>query len=570
MTILSLIPVAVPVLAALGYAALGWRWATAWLGPACAAVTLAAAIMLAVDVTRAGPLAVAGLLRVDALSAFMLLVIGAVALLATAATPAYLRGEIAAGRATARTAARHSLLVQLFLAAMALAVLAANLGVLWVAIEATTIVTAFLVGQRRTRPAVEAAWKYVVICSTGIALALLGTLLLNYAAHGTGLDLATLAANARGLDPSVTRIAVALLILGFGTKAGLAPLHAWLPDAHSQAPAPVSALMSGVLLSVALYAVLRVKVIADAALGPGFARTLLTVMALATLALAASSLLAQRDYKRMLAYSSMEHLGLVALGAAIGSPLAIAAALLHVLGHGLAKGVLFLGAGRILQVTGTSRIDRVRGLAARGPLLAGCVGLGVLALLGMPPFSLFASELGIARAGFAGGMGWVTGVALVLVLVIAAALLGHTSRMLLGAPPEDRGAAAAVGDTMSGPALDAVADPVSDPVSPPVLGSVSHPVTRPVADLVVRPGAAPAAGQTTVTVPASAPAPDPEPHPGPIATATGPANATAVRLPVAPALALTGALLACAVLGVSAGPLTTLLHLAADLLTGTP
>ena len=194
----------------------------------------------------------------------------------------------------------------------------------------------------------EAAWKYVVICSTGIALALLGLLLLNAAAaHAgvpAGLDWARLVSAAPHLDAGVTRIAVALLIVGFGTKAGLAPLHAWLPDAHGQAPAPVSALMSGVLLSVAFYAILRVKAIADLALGAGFARTLLVVLALASLLLAASLLIRQRDYKRMLAYSSIEHMGLIALGAAVGGPLALAAVLLHMLGHGLVKGSLFVSA----------------------------------------------------------------------------------------------------------------------------------------------------------------------------------------------------------------------------------
>jgi hydrogenase-4 component F len=446
--LLLLAPVLVPVLAAAVYALAGWRPATAWVAPVSAAGVLAAAVVTAIDVAGAGTRAVVdGLVRVDALSAFMLTVVASIALLATLATPAYLRAEIQAGRASRRTATRHSILVQLFLSTMALAVLAANLGLLWVAVEATTIVTAFLVGQRRTRSAVEAAWKYVVICSTGIALALLGALVLSAAAEHTaalpGLDLARLSAAAAELDPQVTRIAVVLLILGFGTKAGLAPLHAWLPDAHSQAPAPVSALMSGVLLSVAFYAILRVKIISDAALGAGFARALLVVVALASLALAASLLLAQRDYKRMLAYSSIEHMGLLALGCAVGSPLAIAAVLLHIVGHGLAKSVLFLGAGRVLQITGSSRINAVRGLAARQPLLAGCVGFGVLALIGFPPFSLFASELGIARAGFAAGLGWVTAAALFLVLVIAAALVNHTSRMLLGAAPDPPGAATA-------------------------------------------------------------------------------------------------------------------------------
>ena len=179
-TLLILAPLFVPLLGGITYLVAGWRPATVWVSALCAAIVLAAAITLAVLVAEHGAQdSVGGMLRVDALSVFMLIVIGAVGLLATAATPAWLRGEITAGRASARTAARHSLLVQCFLAAMALAVLAANLGVVWVAIEATTIVTAFLVGQRRTKAAVEAAWKYVVICSTGIALALLGVLLLN-------------------------------------------------------------------------------------------------------------------------------------------------------------------------------------------------------------------------------------------------------------------------------------------------------------------------------------------------------------------------------------------------------
>ena len=283
--------------------------------------------------------------------------------MAALATPAHLRGEISAGRATTRTATRHSVLVQVFLAAMALAVLASSLGLLWVAVEATTIVTAFLVGQRRTRAAVEAAWKYVVICSTGIAMALLGTFLLNYAAGraGTGLDWAGLTANAAGLDPGVTRIAVVLLILGFGTKAGLAPLHAWLPDAHSQAPAPVSALMSGVLLAVAFYAILRVKVIADVRSGTGFARILLAVIALASLLVAATA--ADRAARLQADAGLLQHRahGAAGAGRRHRRPLATSAVLLHMLGHGLAKSTLFLSAGHILQTTGTSQIAEVRG-----------------------------------------------------------------------------------------------------------------------------------------------------------------------------------------------------------------
>ncbi|WP_248961476.1 proton-conducting transporter transmembrane domain-containing protein [Sphaerisporangium perillae] len=516
MTLLMIAPILLHVLAACGYAALGWRPATAWLGAVASAGTLCAAIALAVATTDHPRTAIGGLLRADALSAFMLIVIGVVALLAMLASPGYLAAEVAAGHTGERAARRYGILTQAFVAAMALAVLAASLGVLWVAVEATTILTAFLVGHRRTRQAVEAAWKYVVICSVGIALALLGIVLTNYAAvharvpSAGVLDWAVLAGHAADLDPGVMRIAVALLVLGFGTKAGLAPMHAWLPDAHGQAPAPVSALMSGVLLSVAFYAVLRVKVIADIALGAGFARTLLVIAALASLAVSAALLLAQRDYKRMLAYSSIEHMGLVALGAAIGTRLAMAAVLLHVLGHGLGKSVLFLASGHIHQAYGSSKIAAVGGLTVRAPVLAGAFGLGLLALLGLPPFSLFASELGIVRAGFSAGLGWAVAAALVLVLLIGASMLSGWRSMLLGTPSPE-GAAP----------LPAVVTNAAGGAAPP--------------------------GQAT-------------PSPG----------GTSPRLTWTAAVPLVAGLLACAVLGVTTGPLRPLLEAAATMAGATP
>jgi hydrogenase-4 component F len=416
-----------------------------WAGLVSPVVVLTCAGGLAGPVLDDGSVAAySGLLRADALTVWMLLVVGTVGFLACASTPSYLAGERAAGRVTDRTVWRYHVLVHAFLAAMCLAVVTANLGVLWVAIEATTIVTAFLVGHRRTRTSVEAAWKYVVICSAGIALAFLGTVLIYYAARQAGipeawaLDWPTLLARAHRLDPAVTRLGITLIVLGYGAKAGLVPLHAWLPDAHSQAPAPVSALMSGVLLSVAFAAILRYRVIADAVLGVDFTRILLAGIALLTLTLAAGLLLAQRDYKRMLAYSSMEHMSLIALATAVGSPLALSAALLHIGGHGLAKATAFCASGQILHLRGTSKIGRVRGLLAQSPWLGALFGLAVVALLGFPPFSLFASELGIARAGFAAGagLGWVTAAALLLVLTAFAALATRTTHMLLGPAPD--------------------------------------------------------------------------------------------------------------------------------------
>jgi hydrogenase-4 component F len=341
---------------------------------------------------------------------------------------------------------RYGMLVQAFVAFMLLAVLAANVGVLWVAVEATTIVTVFLVGHRRTRGSLEAAWKYIVICSVGIALAFLGTVLVYLAAlHAGGhsahaLDWTSLVAHAHRFDPSLMRLAFGLLVLGYGTKVGLAPMHSWLPDAHSQAPAPVSALMSGVLLTVAFYAILRFKAVTDAAVGPEFARTLLVVVGLMSLALAASLLITQRDYKRMLAYHSIEHMGLIALGAAAGIRLAIAAVLLHILGHGLAKSVLFLTSGEIMAAEGTSQIAGVRALLARRPALGGVFGVGLVALLGLPPFSLFTSELVMVRAEFEVGLGWAAVLAMVAMVVIFIAVVGHARHMLLG-PPESAGLA---------------------------------------------------------------------------------------------------------------------------------
>ena len=434
-----------PLAAAAAVAVAGWRPGTAALGPVAAGAVTAVGVALAVHVLDDGPVVVADeLLRVDALSAFMVMVIGLVTLIATTYGVSYLRAELDHGHTTETGARTYGMLIQVFVAAMLVAVLANNLGVLWVAVEATTVTTAFLVGHRRTRSSLEASWKYVVIGSVGVALAFLGTTLIYFASRHAGgaaeaaLNWTTLVGIAPRLDDGVVRLGIGLVVLGYGTKVGLAPMHTWLPDAHGQAPAPVSALMSGVLLSVAFYALLRFKVIADIALGPAYARGLLLAGALLSLAVAASLLIAQRDYKRLLAYSSVEHMGLVALGAAIGTPLALSAALLHILGHGLGKAVVFCSSGDMLLSEGTTEIAGVRGLLARRPFVGATFGLGLLALLGLPPFSLFASEVAIARAGIADGLGWAVAVAFVLLLVIFGAVAGHARHLLLGDPVHER------------------------------------------------------------------------------------------------------------------------------------
>ena len=453
--LLVVLPLAAPLLAGVTAAVLRpGSLLPVRVGVGAAAVILGCGIAAAAATVTDEALVAGSLFRIDALSATMLVVIGSVALIATSASVDHLRAELAAGDTDATGVRRYAVLLPSFLAAMVLAVVADNLGLLWAAVEATTIVTAFLVGHRRSRGAVEATWKYVIICSVGIALAYLGTVLVHYAARQAGLSESDalswtqLAAHAGDLDPGVMRIAFALLVLGFGTKAGMAPLHSWLPDAHSEAPAPVSALMSGVLLPVAVYALVRYRVVALPALGQDQVRVLLLVVAFTSLLLAASLIIAQRDYKRMLAYSSIEHMALVVIGLAIGTPLAVAALLLHVLGHGLGKAVLFCSAGRILAAEHTTRISAVRGLLVRRPALAATFGAGIVALLGLPPFSLFASEVGLARAGATAGMGWVVAAAMTLVAVVFVAVTVHVVPMLLGS-------------------REPVAQPVAQPVGQP-------------------------------------------------------------------------------------------------------
>ena len=399
--------------------------------------------------------AVGHLLRADALTVTMLIIIGTVGTLATWASVGYINTEVAHRNTDQKGANLYGVLVPIFLSAMSLAVLTNNIGMMWVAIEATTVATAFLVGHRRTRAALEATWKYVVICSVGIALAFLGTVLLYFASlhagasSGDALNIDVLLAHAGELDPAVTHLAAGLLLLGYGAKAGLVPFHTWLADAHSQSPAPVSALMSGVLLSVAFSALLRVKSVVDLAVGTGFLRAGLLIIGLLTLLIAASMLVVQTDFKRMLAYSSMENMGLVAVAAAAGTKLAIAALLLHVLAHGISKTLVFLTAGQLQAAHGSTAIADVTGVLARSRLIGIAFAVGLAVLLGLPPFAMFASELSISRALANAHLGWALGVALLLVVVAFAALVRNGSRMLLG-PPAPSSPAIAVPRSVAG------------------------------------------------------------------------------------------------------------------------
>ncbi len=408
-----------------------------------ALATVAAAAALAVEVWQGGPVAALGWgLAADALSAFLAAMVAGIALVAALGVPSYVGVEQAAGRLTAAKAGAFRPLFHLFVFTMLLAVTTDNVGLMWVAVEGTTLASVFLITLERTRASLEAAYKYLLICSVGIAVAFVGTVLVYYAEiqqfgqTDQALYWSTLVVAAPRLPRRVVELAFVFLLIGYGTKAGLVPMHTWLPDAHSEAPAPVSALMSGVLLNVGLYALLRFKAVTDAAGGPAFAERLLLGFGLASMTVAAGFLWAPRNYKRMLAYSSVEHVGLVCVGLGFGGVWGVAGALLHMVTHALAKSALFVLAGRILQRYGSAEVARVRGLARAMPWTGAAFLAATLALVGLPPFGLFISEILVLRAGFAAGQGWAAGVALALLVAVFGGILRAVNRMLHGAAPD--------------------------------------------------------------------------------------------------------------------------------------
>jgi hydrogenase-4 component F len=330
---------------------------------------------------------------------------------------------------------------QVMMFGMNLALLANNIGLMWVAIELATLATVVMVGIYRTHEALEAAWKYFILASVGIAFALFGTILVYMAAQpvvGEGLQGMTwtvLVAHVSKFDPGLLNAAFVFLFLGYGTKVGLAPLHAWLPDAHAEGPTPISAVLSGLLLNVALYAILRFKILMALnheviATGP-----LLVTVGLVSVVFAAFMLYRRRDIKRFFAYSSIEHMGIIVFAFGMGGPLANFAGLLQMTMHSLTKSAIFFTVGHIAQVKGTQRIAEIRGLTESHPLLGWSLVVGVIAIAGMPPLGIFMSEFLIVSSTFAREP--LLAIALVLGLLVAfGALLMRLQGFAFGAPSE--------------------------------------------------------------------------------------------------------------------------------------
>ena len=305
-----------------------------------------------------------------------------------------------------------------------------NIGVYWIAIELTTLVSTFLVGFERGEEAIEAAWKYVIVVSAGISLALLGTVLFYWAGSmviGPTYNMTwdALRVAAPKMNPALTQMAFLLVLVGYGTKAGLAPMHTWLPDAHSEGPAPVSAMLSGALLNTAMLGVARFLTITDAASASLLPRTVLVIFGAFSLFVAALFIVKQQGIKRLMAYSSVEHMGVLALGLGFGGPLAIAAVLYHMLNHSLNKSLMFFGAGNAMRVYGTKEIGQIRGVWRCFPVTGALWLAGAVAITGAPPFGLFLSELTLMRAGLATPNAWAVIVLLLLLIVIFIGFLNH-------------------------------------------------------------------------------------------------------------------------------------------------
>jgi hydrogenase-4 component F len=400
----------------------------------------AVALILSTDVFSNGPVQYS-LWYVDQLSAFMLVIITFVALMVTIYSISYIGHDYEEKEIDHRQFRSYYIITQLFLLTMLLVVVCNNLGIMWVAIEGTTLASAFLVGFYEKDTSVEAAWKYLVICSLGIALALFG-IMLTYASSidvlgesSSALEWTTLRSIAPQLDPVYLRLAFIFIVVGYGTKVGLAPMHTWLPDAHSQAPSPISALLSAVLLNCAFYGILRFFIITELCV-PGFATTLMLIFGLLSLGVAAAFIVAAKDLKRLLAYSSIEHMGIISLGFGLGGYLGIFGALFQMFSHALTKCLLFFGAGNILQKYNTKNIEEVRGVISIMPMTGAIFLLGSLAITGSPPFSIFIGEVAILQAGLISQSFVVSALYLLFLVIIFSAFMYHVSRMMFGKPTE--------------------------------------------------------------------------------------------------------------------------------------
>ena len=379
----------------------GYRVA-AWINVAAALLTFASALALLVW----RPVGLGRLLRVDDLNIVFIVLNTLVGFTTSVFSKGYIAHELETGRLTRSHLRFYHAMYQVLMGAMNLALLTSITGLMWVAIELATLTTVLMVGIYRTHEALEAAWKYFILGSVGIGLALFGTILVYSAAQpvvGNGLPAmtwTTMVAHAAQFDPTILNIAFVFILLGYGTKAGLVPLHAWLPDAHAEGPTPISAVLSGLLLNVAIYAILRFKLVLaanPATIAPG---PLMMTLGLVSVIFAALMLYRRRDIKRFFAYSSIEHMGIIAFAFGLGGPLANFAGLLHMAMHSLTKSGIFFAVGHVTWIKGTQKISGITGLTTSHPVLGWILVASIVAIAGLPPFGVFTSEFLVVSSAF--------------------------------------------------------------------------------------------------------------------------------------------------------------------------
>lgn len=439
LVLLGLSLVAAPVLALVGD-----RKAAPEINILCSAATFVLSVVLALEFHASGPmLAWNDFFFVDAFNVYLTVLTAFVSMTTAVFSRRYMRHERKAGRVGRVGMRFYHAMFQLFIFAMLLALLTNNVGILWISMELATLSTVLLVSLYRTPSAVEAAWKYFILCGVGIAQALFGTVLLYFAAErvfgeGSAALLWTNLSRASGrLEPTVLSLAFIFFMVGYGTKVGLVPLHNWLPDAHSEGPTPISAVLSGLLLNIALYALVRCKVLVDGATGSHKAGYIMMAFGLLSILVSAFSLLRQRDIKRMFAYSSIEHMGIATFAFGLGGPVATFGGLLHMLVHSLTKSSIFFTAGHASQMHSTQDMSRINGLIRGNPLVGWGLVLGTMSIAGLPPFGVFSSEFLILTATMKNAP-MLTPFFLLGLAVAFAALFRKIMPMVFGVVPENQ------------------------------------------------------------------------------------------------------------------------------------
>ena len=423
--------------------------ATAQAGPlgaisaAAGVANLAVAVTLAIDVGGGHHVrALDGFLYLDPLSVFFLATIAAVVALASIGSAAYLRAEQQRGELRPLQVRLYFIFFAIFAAMMLASFETGNLGLLWVLIEASTLASCVLVGLEGKAVSLEAAWKYIIISSFGVTIALVGTLFLYYAAGSLAgsptehLTWAYLYAHAGGLGVQSLRLGFLLALIGYGTKVGLAPMHTWLPDAHSEAPSPASAMLSAALLNTGMYAIIRFEALTRVPLGTHYAARILLIFGFASVIVGALFIVLRGNYKRLFAYSSVEHMGIIAIALGFGGQLGLYGAMLHTLNHAIGKAVLVLTSGALVLRYRTRLVAEVKGVLSVTPLTGAVLLLAALAVAGSPPFGLFLSEFTIIRAGLARSSIVLVAALVVLLAIVFVALVGAVAGMALGAAPD--------------------------------------------------------------------------------------------------------------------------------------